>query len=183
MITAKTGHFNIPAFGLGTWRAAPNVVKTCVLECLKMGYRHLDCAYIYENEQEIGEAISKSDVPRKDIFITSKLCIFINLIIQGNDSHAPSKVKTACLKTIKDLRCDYLDLYLMHWPLEKDETSGDTKLASSESIQETWKAMEILVDEGLVKAIGVSNFNIKKLEALLENCRIKPVNNQVLFSK
>ncbi|KAJ5156598.1 aldehyde reductase I [Penicillium capsulatum] len=174
--TLNTGA-KIPAVGFGTWQAKPMEVENAVEVALKQGYRHIDCAAIYRNETEVGNGIKKSGVPREEIFLTGKL---------WNTKHAPGDVEAALNKTLEDLGVEYLDLYLMHWPvafkagdkwfpLNKD---GVFELAQVNVI-DTYKAMEKLLETGKVKAIGVSNFNIRRLEDLLKHVTVVPAANQI----
>ena len=169
-----------PAFGLGTWLSKPGEVGEAVLQALRTGYRHIDCAYIYGNEKEIGNALTfafeNGIVTREELFITSKL---------WNSFHHPESVEPAIRKTLADLQLDYLDLYLIHWPLVFREghdqaRSADDLLSTDEvPLADTWKAMEEIKSKGLTRHIGVSNFSIKKLDELSKQSETKPEVNQV----
>ncbi|KAJ9606833.1 hypothetical protein H2200_008843 [Cladophialophora chaetospira] len=174
--TLNTGA-KIPAVGFGTWQAAPHEVEKAVEIALKAGYRHLDCAAIYRNETEVGLGMQKSGVDRKDIFITSKL---------WNSKHDPKDVEAALDKSLKDLGAEYVDLYLMHWPVAF--ASGDRWFPLDDNgvfklsivhFNDTWKAMEALLRTGKTRAIGVSNFNIRRLKHLLSSAEVVPAVNQV----
>ena len=157
---------NIPCVGFGTWQTPNGETATnSVLEAIKCGYRHIDTAACYGNEESVGKAIKLSGINREDLFVTSKLW--------NTDQGYESTLK-AFNKTIKDLDLDYLDLYLIHWPVVKGH-KGDWE----KSICETWKAFEKLYSEGKIRAIGVSNFKPHHLKVIIENCNIKPMVNQI----
>jgi alcohol dehydrogenase (NADP+) len=170
----------MPALGLGTWKAAPGEVGSAVSTALQLGYRHIDCAAIYGNEAEIGAALQgtlrSGGLEREQLWITSKL---------WNDSHAPEHVRPALERTLADLQLANLDLYLMHWPVAHrfgvamPGSAAELIPLEQLPLASTWAAMEELVDTGLVRQIGVSNFSAAKLAALLPHCRIRPAVNQV----
>ncbi|KAJ8961889.1 hypothetical protein NQ318_021507 [Aromia moschata] len=170
-----------PIFGLGTWKSKPGEVTQAVKDAIDYGYRHIDCAHVYGNEKEIGEALkeklSDGTVKREELYVTSKL---------WNTMHRPDLVEPALKTTLKDLGLDYLDLYLIHWPFALKEdgelfpTEADGSVAYSDvDYVDTWRAMEEVQKKGLTKSIGVSNFNKRQLERVLESCTIPPVTNQI----
>jgi len=171
----------IPQLGLGTWKSEPGKVGAAVEFALEAGYRHIDCAAIYQNEPEVGAAFArvfaKNKIQREDVFITSKL---------WNSAHHPDAVEKACRKTLADLQLAYLDLYLIHWGIaflpskEKEPLDANGMIMTeSISIQQTWQALESLVEKGLVRSIGVANFMTPMLLDLLTYAKIKPAMNQV----
>nr|CAH7732697.1 unnamed protein product [Callosobruchus chinensis] len=173
----------IPIFGLGTWRSKPGEVKEAVKHAIDVGYRHFDCARFYENEPEVGQAIrqkiQEGVVKREDLFITSKLwCTHMR----------PDLVEPTLKKTLADLGLDYLDLYLIHWPvaykegddyLPEDPKKPGMMIFSNVDYLDTWRIMEDIYKKGLAKSIGVSNFNKRQITRLLEHAKVTPVVNQV----
>ncbi|MEE6477824.1 hypothetical protein FKM82_011642 [Ascaphus truei] len=184
-ITLSDGN-RMPIIGLGTY-ASPDVARSIGEEATKvaieMGYRHIDCAHIYGNEVEIGRAIrskiADGTVKREDIFYTGKLwCSFFS----------PELVRQGLEISLKDLQLDYIDLFIMHWPFSIKPTGSEDPSDPDKPIVydnvdfcSTWEALEACKDAGLVKSIGVSNFNRRQLERLLSKpgLKYKPVCNQV----
>ncbi|KAG7094646.1 hypothetical protein E1B28_005470 [Marasmius oreades] len=168
----------IPAIGLGTWQSKPEEVAAAVAHALKEGYRHIDCAWGYGNEKDVGEGIRQSGVPRSDIFITSKLW-----------STYHSRVEECLDQTLSNLGVDYLDLYLVHWPVPMNPKgnhpvfpllpNGKRDVDHSWKLSQTWEQMEDVLKKGKVKAIGVSNFSVKKLEEILPTANIVPAVDQL----
>lgn len=174
----------MPVFGLGTRRSKPGMIYAAVKEALSLGYRHFDCATVYGNELEVGAAFKETladdegksqeeRIRRGDVFVTGKL---------WNTFHKPEHVEPQLRKSLSDLNLTYIDLYLIHWPVAFEHSgdelypkteSGDLR-CSSDDFVETWKAMEALVEKGLVRAIGLSNFNRSQITRILESCTIRP---------
>lgn len=175
----------MPALGLGTFgsdHASADQVAVSVRDAISLGYRHIDCASVYGNEAEIGrvfqDVFHSGLVKRKDMWITSKL---------WNDRHGSGDVLLSLAQTLKDLKLDYLDLFLVHWPFPNFHPPGcsvnsrslDAKPYIHHNFMKTWQQMERLVDAGLVRHIGTSNMSIPKLELLLNDARIKPAANEM----
>ena len=159
---------SIPVLGFGTWKAENGeVAYQAVLEALKAGYRHIDTAAIYKNEESVGRAIRDSGIPRQEIFVTTKL---------WNTNHSYDEARQAFEESMEKLGLDYLDLYLIHWPNPKPLREND---AWKQRNAEVWRAMEDMLAAGKVRAIGISNFLPRHLEALLETARVIPAVNQI----
>lgn len=160
---------SMPSVGLGTWKSKPNEVREAVYTAIKAGYRHIDAAWIYQNQDEVGDgiakAISEKLVTREELFVTTKL---------WNSFHKKEDVEPHLRDSLKQLNLDYVDLYLIHWPV-----TGETGETLTPSTEETWGAMEDMLALGLTKAIGVSNFSISKLSAMKAYAKTFPMVNQV----
>lgn len=151
----------IPCFGLGVYQApAGGITTRAVLAALEAGYRHIDTAAIYRNEGDVGEAIRSSHVPREEIFVTTKL---------WNTDHGYDRTLRACDASLDRLGLDYVDLYLVHWPVE------GLRLDS-------WRAMEQIQTDGRARAIGVSNYMVRHLEELSAHADLLPAVNQIELS-
>ena len=151
----------MPVFGLGTYQSGSSrETQAIVAQALEIGYRHFDTARFYGNERDIGKAIKNSGVPREDIFVTTKL---------WNSDHGYNRALKAFEESLTDLGFDYVDLYLIHWPVQ------DLR-------NESWRALEKLIVEGKCRAIGVSNYTIGHLKELLDISPVMPAVNQCEFS-
>ncbi|KAI0710093.1 Aldo/keto reductase [Earliella scabrosa] len=162
---------SIPAIGVGCWMGAAGEgehVTSMVKNALALGYRHIDTAANYGNEESVGKALQESGVPRADIFLTTKL-----------DQKDHGRVEQALDISLSKLGVDYVDLYLMHWPMAFDESGRTLQPDESPTFIETWRDMEGLLGTGKVKAIGVSNFSVKTLNELLAHATVVPAVNQV----
>lgn len=174
----------MPALGLGTFgsdRYGSEIVSAAVAGAIEAGYRLIDCAACYGNEDRVGEVFESAfanGMKRDELFVISKL---------WNDRHAPADVAASCRKSLRDLKLDELDAYLVHWPFPNYHApfcDGDARNPLSrpyihEEFMETWQAMEKLHDEGLVRHIGISNVTVPKLRLILRDARIKPAINEM----
>lgn len=159
--------YMIPKIGYGTWQSPDSeVTVNGVKAAIVCGYRHIDTAAAYKNEESVGEGIKESGIARKDLFVTSKV---------WNTQRGYEKTIAAFEKTLSDLDLDYLDLYLIHWPASKKDYENWEEINL-----ETWRAMTDLYKAGKIKAIGVSNFKPHHLEALMKT-EVKPMVNQIEF--
>lgn len=180
-ITLNNG-FKMPIIGLGVWRMDESNIRDLIINAIKIGYRHIDCAADYRNEAEVGEALAEAFstglVKREDLFITTKL---------WNSDHG--HVLEACKDSLKKLQLDYLDLYLVHFPVATKHTGvgttdsaldadGVLEIDTTISLETTWHAMEDLVSMGLVRSIGISNYDIFLTRDCLAYSKVKPVVNQ-----
>ncbi|MEM7705937.1 MAG: aldo/keto reductase [Pseudomonadota bacterium] len=187
MNTLNVGDRAMPSVGLGTWKIERTEAARVVRNALELGYRHIDSAADYGNEVETGEginaALTSGAVLRDDLWVTSKL---------WNTYHRKEHVRAACERSLKDLQLEYLDLYLIHFPIaspfvpfderyppEWVQPGHDAMVLEPVPLQETWHAMESLVEAGLVREIGVCNYNTGLLHDLMAYAKIKPANLQV----
>ncbi|EME77366.1 uncharacterized protein MYCFIDRAFT_191497 [Pseudocercospora fijiensis CIRAD86] len=175
--TLNTGA-KIPAIGLGTFQD-PDEQEDAVATALKVGYRHIDTARVYDTEKQVGRGMRKSGVPREDIFLTTKL---------WSNSHHPDDVEPALNDSLADMQTDYLDLLLMHYPCSfqrgpnrfpREDASGEMLMAEGHDYVDCWKAMEELLKTGRVKAIGMSNFSKEEMETILEKGSVVPAVHQM----
>lgn len=157
-ITLNNG-LKMPQLGFGVWQVSDEQATPVVKKALEVGYRSIDTAMIYGNEKGVGRAIKESNVPREELFITTKV---------WNADHGYENTLKAFDASLERLGLDYIDLYLIHWPTPKYDQYVDT-----------YKAMEKIYKDGRAKAIGVCNFDIEHLERLLNECEVVPVVNQV----
>ena len=159
----------IPKVGLGTWLIDNDKVEEVVECALEVGYRHIDTAQAYGNEEGVGKAIRKSNIARQDLFITSKIAAEAKTYQEAYDS---------INETLNKMGLDYLDLMIIHSPQPWQEFRDDNRYFKEN--KKVWKALETAYQEGKVKAIGVSNFLKDDLENILNSCQIKPMVNQIL---
>uniref|UniRef100_A0A8D8FF75 Alcohol dehydrogenase [NADP(+)] A n=2 Tax=Culex pipiens TaxID=7175 RepID=A0A8D8FF75_CULPI len=180
-ITLNNGQ-KMPVLGLGTWLSREGEAIEAVKAAIDAGYRHIDTAYLYANEKEVGQAIrekiAEGAIKREDVFVTTKL---------WNNFHDPQHVEEAFNRSLANLDIDYIDLYLMHSPMsfkfiDWAAPNPDSPVApefTEVDIVDTYRAMEKLLKTGKVKGIGVSNFNSEQVERIVNECEVVPVTNQV----
>lgn len=158
MIKLNNG-IEIPQIGAGTWTLKGDTAINNVRLALQAGFRHIDTAQMYDNEEEVGTGIVRSGIAREEIFLATK----VNTIVMRNGKEA---VRKSIEESMKKLKTDYLDLLLIHWPVK-------------DCVNDTWAIMEEMVKEGKIRSLGVSNFNRHHLEDLFKNSTIRPVINQI----
>lgn len=164
-----SNNVSIPELGFGTWQT-PNgdVAVSAVKKALEVGYRHIDTAQGYKNEDSVGQAIKESGIPKEEIFLTTKL---------WNENHSYDLVLSSFEESLKKLQTDYIDLFLIHWP-NPVKFRDNWQSANAE----TWRAMEELYQAGKIKAIGVSNFLPHHFEELKKTATIFPMVNQIFLA-
>ncbi|KAH0422577.1 d-galacturonic acid reductase [Colletotrichum camelliae] len=187
-MTAQTFKLNsgheIPAVALGTWQSAPGEVKEAVSYSLKIGYKAIDGAYCYANEDEVGQGLKEAfanGVKREDIYVVTKLW--------ATYTTSDERVKLGLEKSLKSLGLDYVDLFLVHWPVAMNpegnhdrfptKPDGSRDILHDFSHVDTWKSMEKLLDTGKVRSIGVCNYSVRYLEELLPHAKVVPAVNQI----
>ena len=156
----------IPCVGYGTYKTDPAATATAVTAAIQAGYRHIDTAMVYRNEEGVGQGIKAAGVDRTELFITSKL---------WNTDRGYEATKVAFQKTLDRLGLDYLDLYLIHWPANEKQFGVEAAKINAE----TWRAMEELYHAGKIRAIGLSNFMPHHVKKLLETATVKPMVDQI----
>lgn len=168
----------MPAVGFGSYKLKKGEATTPITAALNAGYRLVDTAQVYENEGDVGAALRASGLPRADVFLETKV---------WRSSHGYDRTMQACRQSLRKLGVDYIDLYLIHWPGAKTGwplkrgTVCPSDWTPAMRDTGTWRAMEQLVDEGKIRAIGVCNYSVRHLQQLLKVCRIRPAVNQVEF--
>ncbi|XP_030371013.1 aldo-keto reductase family 1 member A1 [Scaptodrosophila lebanonensis] len=173
----------MPILGIGTWQASDEEIETAIDAALEAGYRHIDTAPVYENEKAIGRVLKRwldaGKLKREDLFIVTKL---------PPPTNRPHEVEPTIKKSLADLQLEYVDLYLIHTPFTvcinedgsfKFKADGTIEIDPTTNHVATWAAMEKLIEKGLAKSIGVSNFSKEQVQRILNNCKIRPANNQV----
>ena len=159
----------IPCVGFGTWKTpSDDIGLAAVSQALECGYRHIDTAYVYRNEHIVGRAMKESGLARADIFLTSKL---------WNTERGYEKTLRACTQSLKNLQTDYLDLYLIHWPANEKQFGSESVALN----RDTWRAFEKLYEDGLIRAIGLSNFLVHHMEAVMATANIPPMVDQIEY--